>query len=143
MDRDIAAALYFHMGFTYMEILGALAVNHRIVISLRTLKRLLSRQNLFRRKHYTAIIDIALFINKELHGSGCMHGYRWMHRKCSHSGMTVSRKVVCSLMHILDPKGIEIRKKRSTEKKTIFCQGSKLPVACRFLRQIEAIRIVY
>ncbi|OWF45213.1 hypothetical protein KP79_PYT23580 [Mizuhopecten yessoensis] len=123
MDRDIAAALYFHMGFTYMEILGALAVNHRIVISLRTLKRLLSRQNLFRRKHYTAIIDIALFINKELHGSGCMHGYRWMHRKCLHSGMTVSRKVVCSLVHILDPKGIEISKKDRLKRRRYFAKG--------------------
>ncbi|KAK2167311.1 hypothetical protein NP493_1280g00019 [Ridgeia piscesae] len=32
MDRDVAAALYFHIGLSYIEILGALPINHRILI---------------------------------------------------------------------------------------------------------------
>jgi len=58
MDVETAPALYFHMGFSYKEIICALAVNHRIVISLRSLKRLLSRQNLFWRKNYTDVLEV-------------------------------------------------------------------------------------
>lgn len=123
MDRDSAAELYFRLGFSYKEILCALAVNHRIVISLRTLKRLLSGQHLFRRKHYTDIYEVAIFINEQLRGSGCMHGYRWMHRKCLHSGMTVSRDIVYRLMQILDPNGIEIRKKGRLKRRQYFAKG--------------------
>lgn len=65
-----------------------------------------------------------------------------MHQKCLKEGMTVLRNVVYSLMQILDPKGIEIRKKGS-EKKTVFYQRSKLFVARGCLRQIKTIRIVY
>lgn len=123
MDWDAEAALYFHMGFSHLQILCALAVNHRVVISLRTLKRSLSRQNLFRRKHYTDLIELALFIYDQLRGSGCMHGYRWMHQKCLHYGMTVSRKVVYNLMKILDPKGIEIRKRGRLKRREYFAKG--------------------
>ena len=123
MDVETATALYFHMGFSYKEILCALAVNHRIVISLRSLKRLLSRQNLFRRKNYTDVLEVAIFIYQQLRGSGCMHGYRWMHRKCLQSGMTVSRSIVDRLMHILDPKGIELRKKGRLKRRQYFAKG--------------------
>ena len=64
MDRDVAAALYFHIRLSYIEILVALAINHRIVISVRTIKRSLSRQNLFRRRQYTDIVEVAVFIHE-------------------------------------------------------------------------------
>ena len=123
MDCNTAAAIYFHMGFSYKEILCSLAVNHGIIISLRTLKRLLSRQNLFRRKQYTDIIDVALFIYKQLRGSGCMHGYRWMHQKCVQKGMTISRTMVYILMQILDPEGIETRRKGRLKRRQYFAKG--------------------
>ena len=123
MDRDAAVSFYFNLGFEYKEILCALAVNHGIIICLRTLKRLLCRQNLFRRKHYTDILDVSLFIFEQMRGSGYMHGYRWMHRKCIQFGMKVSRKTVYSLMKILDPEGIEIRKKGRLKRREYFSKG--------------------
>ena len=39
MDCIVAAALYFHIGLSYIDILGALAFSHRIVISMRTPRR--------------------------------------------------------------------------------------------------------
>ena len=50
------------MGLNYREIMCALAANHRIIISLRTLKRSLRSQRLFRRKYYTDVLDIARFV---------------------------------------------------------------------------------
>lgn len=64
-----------------------------------------------------------LFIYTQLRGSGCMHGYRWMHQKCLKEGMTVPRNVVYSLMQILDPKGIEIRKKGRLRRRQYFTKG--------------------
>jgi hypothetical protein len=56
--------------------LAALAINHRIVISMRTLKRTLARQHLFRRKNYSDLLDVAIFIHEQLEQSGSQHGYR-------------------------------------------------------------------
>ena len=39
MELTTAAALYFHMGFSFKGILCSLALNHRNVISMKTLKR--------------------------------------------------------------------------------------------------------
>ena len=70
------AAIYFRLGLSYKEILSALALSHDTVISMRTLKRWLSTQNLFRRKNYTDVVDVALFINEQLKECGRLHGYR-------------------------------------------------------------------
>ena len=107
MDRDVAAALCFDIGLSYIEIVGALAINHRIVISMSSL----IRQNLFRRRHYTDVVELTVFIHEQIHGSGNQHGYRWMHPKCRKAGMVASRKVVYTLMQMLDPERIELRKR--------------------------------
>ena len=80
----------------------ALAANHRIIISLRTLKRSLRSQHLFRRKYYTDVLDIARFVSDQLRESGGLHGYRWMHLKCRQAGLVTTRQVVYTIMQILD-----------------------------------------
>eukprot|EP00105_Crassostrea_gigas_P025855 XP_011446570.1 PREDICTED: uncharacterized protein LOC105341643 [Crassostrea gigas] len=52
-----------------------------------------------------------------------MHGYRWMHQKCLKEGMTVPRNVVYSLMQILDPMGIEVRRKGRLRRRQYFAKG--------------------
>ncbi len=42
-ESQAAITVDFHLGLTYSEILYALAVNHGIIVSLPTLKRLLKR----------------------------------------------------------------------------------------------------
>ena len=75
MDLAAAAVVYFHMGLSYYEIIWALAQNHRIIISLRTMKRFFKTQSLYRRKHHSDIVDVEVFINDQI-GSGCQPGYR-------------------------------------------------------------------
>ena len=119
MDQDIISK-YYYLGFSYKDILGALAINHRIFISLRTLKRRLCGQRLFRRKHLTDVLDVASFILKQIRESGNMHGYRWMHLKCLQAGKVVQRDTVYAIMKILDPEGLELRRRGRLKRRKYF-----------------------
>ena len=120
MDRDTAVALYFRMSLNYREIMCALAANHRIIISLRTLKRSLRSQHLFRRKYYTDVLDIARFVSDQLREYGGFHGYRWMHLKCRQAGFVTTRQVVYAIMQILDKDGVELRRKGRLKRRLFF-----------------------
>ena len=102
---------YFLLGLCYRDILRCLASMHGIVISMRTLKRLLKAESLYRRKYFTDVLDVALFIQQEVMGSGAMLGYRLMHHKCIQHGFTVSQDTVRLLLHIIDPEGIASRRR--------------------------------
>ena len=86
MELNAVTRLYFHLGLNYEEILCSLAINHGIIISLRTLKRRLSEMGLFRRKYVSDILEVTLFILEHIGKSGCQSGYRWMHNLCILNG---------------------------------------------------------
>ena len=110
--RERLIEIYFNLGFKQTEILYFLASKHRIVICLRTLQNILRRLAFYRRKYTSPILDVTLFILEILRGSGKLHGYRWMHAKCIADGIVVSYHVVRHLLSILDPEGVDKRKKR-------------------------------
>lgn len=122
-DREDLFKIYFQMGLNNNEILYCLAGNHGIVISLRTLKRIAKKCGMYRRKHFSDILDVSMFILKECEGSGVGHGYRWMYLKCIQNGFVVSQRTVRLLMSILDPKGVEKRKRRRLKRRTYRCGG--------------------
>ena len=68
--------------------------------------------HLYRRKRASDILDVALFIQDQVETSGQMHGYRWLHRKCLHKGFVVKQETVRILLQILDPMGVEVRRRR-------------------------------
>ena len=107
-ERDFLISCYFDIGMSQKEILAALA-NHGHIISLRHLKRILSSMALTRRKNFTDIADVVTFIQKELVGSGKLHGYRWMWQKCVDNGLKVRRNDVQHILSILDPQGTQFR----------------------------------
>ena len=61
--------------------------------------------------------------------------YRRMHLKCQQAGMVVKGDNVYALMQILDPDGLEVRR-RSKETKTteVLLTRSQLPVASRLIK---------
>ncbi|KAJ8300617.1 hypothetical protein KUTeg_022136 [Tegillarca granosa] len=109
-DRDQLIFIYFHFGLTYKEIQEMLEIKHGVVLSLRQLKRKLALMRLFRRKYYSDIEDVAMFIQRQQETSGQLHGYRWMHLKCIRNGLTVQKEIVRILMKILDPIGAVLQK---------------------------------
>lgn len=123
MDKEELFRAYFQLGLSNTEILYCLANHHGIIISLRTLKRIAKRCGLYRRKNTSDILDVSLFILKECEGSGCSNGYRWMHLKCKQNGYLVSQKTVRLLMGILDPKGIEERKRKRLRRRQYRSAG--------------------
>lgn len=102
---------YFKLGFKQTEILESLAHIHGMLISRRTLKRVLSKAGLFRRKHYSDILDIALHLVQQIEMSGQLHGYKLMHLKCIQDGLIVNQNTVRLLLQILDPDGVSLRKR--------------------------------
>lgn len=61
---------YFKRGFTIDEILHLLAYSHGILLSKRTLERILNKKQLWRRKNKTAVAEVATFIEQQLETSG-------------------------------------------------------------------------
>ena len=121
MKREIQ--LYFDLGLSQKEILSMLAYYDGVIISERHLRRILSGMKLYRRKHYTDLLNIALFIENELSKSGQLHGYRWMHLKCLQNKMVVTRETVRILQQILDPKGVKRRLRRRLKRRQYSSKG--------------------
>ena len=100
-----------------------LAQNHGIVISMRTLKRKLRALKLFRRKHHSNLWDVIEFINTEIRESGNQNGYRRMHLKCQQAGFILPRHEVSTSLQILDPDGVEFRRRRRLRRREYFAEG--------------------
>lgn len=115
--------LYFDLGLSHKEMLFMLAHYEGVIISERHLRRILRGMKLYRRKHYTDLLNIALFIENELSKSGQLHGYRWMHMKCQQNGLVVNRETVRILQQILDPNGVERRSKRRLKRRQYVSMG--------------------
>jgi len=85
-------AFYHALGLTEKDLVFALS-KHGITLSVRHLRRILSSLNLSRRKHYTNIDEVVLFV-ADIVSSGQQHGYRWMYHKCITNGISVRKEDV-------------------------------------------------
>ena len=90
MDQRITSC--FHAGFKHQEIVECLRQFDGIEISLRSLRRRLKSMKLYRRKHQSNIVDVALFVLGQLEKHGELHGYKLMHLKCIQAGLTVTQE---------------------------------------------------
>ena len=121
--RNELICFYFHLGLPQKDILSVLAVNHRIIVSLRQLQRILHNHGLFRHRNYTDIDEVVRYIAQQLNGSGKLHGYRWMYEKCTQEGLNVRKEHVRCLLAILDPRGVLDRNKRRLHRREYFSRG--------------------
>ena len=96
---------------------------HRIIISMRTLKRITKRCGLYRHKYHSDILQVVAFIASHCESYGQMHGYRWMHYKCLKNSLVVSQETLRTVMHILDPEGIANRKAHKLQRRKYVNPG--------------------
>lgn len=89
---------------------------------MKTLKRILKKNGLFRR-HFDSSTETLQFIREELQGSGSLHGYRWMFTKCKERGLRVRKEDVRLILSTLDPEGTTLRRKRRLSRRTYFAKG--------------------
>ena len=122
-SRDDLVEFYFSLGIPYKQIAFTLSRKHGCLISERSVKRVLRRNGLFRRKGYTNLETVVRFISRELQGSGSCHGYRWMYEKCKLNGLIVRKEHVRAILSALDPVGTEIRRSRRLHRRTYFSKG--------------------
>ncbi len=59
----------------------------------------------------TDLLEIALFLMNELDRYGKLHGYKLLHLKCIQAGFVVSQSVIRHLLGVLDPGGVQMRRK--------------------------------
>jgi hypothetical protein len=97
-------------------------MNHGVVISQRHLRRILKKCNLCRRRNFSDIGEVILFIHDTL-SSGEKHGYRWMYHKCEAHGLKVRKEDVRLILSILDQEGASFRKSRRLQRRTYYSQG--------------------
>lgn len=123
MDRLDLIRFYFDLGMTYVDILTILAVKHDVLLSLRSLKRILRNNGIFRRKNFDDTADVIQFIKTQIRGSGSLHGYRWMHNKCKEHGLHVRKEDVRLILSTLDPAGTEGRRARRLNRRAYSAKG--------------------
>lgn len=114
---------YFRLGFSHKEILSFLSLRHNIQISHRSLKRILRRRRLYRRKYFTDLEVILSFLQEEVQKSPQLHGYRWMHLRCLQQGFTVTQNAIRLTLKEVDPHGVDIRKRRRLRRRAYFNRG--------------------
>lgn len=122
-ERNNLIKTYFLCGLNHSEILASLQTNDGISLSLRQLRRLLRQLGLFRRRCFSCIPCLVRFLETQLSESAQLHGYRWMHLKCLQNGFVVTQKTVRQLLRILDPEGVETRRRRRLRRRRYFNKG--------------------
>ena len=112
---------YFVQGFTNAEIVGFLLLQHGIICSVRTVKRILRRLRLKRsgRNNESPIEHIVFAIVEELENScGSFKGYRQLTRRLRLKyNLQVRRDTAMKSLRIIDPEGVECRKRRRLKRR--------------------------
>lgn len=116
---------YFHKGYSYTIFLKLLKKDYDISISMRILKRTLSKGKLRRKNcNESPIEEVVAAILLELQGSGCNLGYRSMWKRLSKIyKLTVKQKTVMRLLKEIDPDGVEARCRYRLKRRTYKVPG--------------------
>ena len=115
--------LYFNLGLRHGEILQLLNTVDNIVISMRTLRRILKCMGLYRRKNESDPLEVAAFLIDQLDGHGRLNGYKFHHLNCIQAGCVVTQSTVRHLLKFLDPLGVEQRRRNRLMRRMYFNPG--------------------
>ena len=126
IDQAELVRNYFLQDYSNAEITGFLALQHGIVVSIRTVKRILQQLNLRRaRGGESPIENIINAILQELEtGCGSFLGYRQLTQRLRQKyNLRVKRDSVMNYLRIIDPEGVERRKKRRLKRRRYVTPG--------------------
>ncbi|XP_045158598.2 uncharacterized protein LOC123524453 [Mercenaria mercenaria] len=114
---------YFASGMKYREILLCLEKINGFKVSLRSLKRILSRMKLFRRINKSDQLSVGLYVMENVMTSSKQLGYKMMHQKLLQEGYVVTQETVRLMMHICDKEGIEQRRRTGLQRRMYLNLG--------------------
>lgn len=121
-QREILISELFATGLKYWEIQTILNREHGISMSIRHVKRLLRGMGL-KRRHFTDMDSVIIFIQNELRESGQLHGYRMMAARCREHGINVRTNDVRIILRHLDPVGVSMRTARCLRRRAYYAVG--------------------
>ena len=99
-------------------------LQHGIQLSLRQLKRILSRRGLRRRNNTSDMEDVLKAIATELNGSGSIVGYRGMwQRLINEYNLVIDKETVRRILKIVDPAGVELRSRHRLRRRQYRGKG--------------------
>ena len=126
-DREDLIRSYFLQGYTNSEIVGFLALQHGVILSVRTVKRILQRMGLKRASvnHESPIELLVNAIVEELENScGSFMGYRQFTRHLRKKyHLTVRRDTIMQCLRVIDPEGVDRRKRRRLKRRRYTTPG--------------------
>ena len=76
MDITNTIEVYHELGVSQDEILILLAMFDKVIITKRSLKRVLKIAKLLRRKNYSDVLNVALYLSQEVEYAGKLLGYK-------------------------------------------------------------------
>ena len=120
-SKEYLVSNYFDQGYTNNEIAAFLAFNHGIVLSVRSIKRILQRLGLRRATvtYESPIEQIVHAVLEELENSaGSFMGYRQLTRRIRLKyNLKVRRDSIMRYLRIIDPEGVDRRKRRRLKRR--------------------------
>ena len=128
IERDRLIRSYFHQGLSYTEIVFTLLRIHGVSLCVRQLERILPRLGQKRRfndNNSSPLETIVEAILKEIETSGQCIVYRTMWRRLVRRyNLKVKRDKVLNLLRIIDPNGVDRRKRRRLLRRKYSNPGS-------------------
>ena len=115
---------HFRRGYQYKDILVLLKKNHGVTISIRTLHRRLERMGLSRM--YLNVSSAALLQDIDsvlLTESYENRGYRNIRQRLMQQGKQYSMNNVRLALQVIDPQGVEMRRKHRLKRRKYFSLG--------------------
>jgi len=108
-----------HAGLLLKDV--AVVIRH-YDISDRHLRQKLAELGLQRRR-FSDVADDDAFISNALHGSGNLHGCRFMYKRCLGNGVRPRNEDVPLLLGAMDREGVKFKKARRLKRRTFFANG--------------------
>ena len=123
--RDVLIGVYFEHGYRNKDIIQLLLSIHGISLSLSHLKRLLKKRGLKRRVPCTrqSLECLISTLQVELQTSAKCLGYKAMWKRLKKKGINVPRLAVRHALKMLDPVGVEQRKRRRFRRRNYINPG--------------------
>ena len=126
-DKENLIRNYFERGYTNNEITVFLALQHGIMFSVRTVKRILKRMGLRRvtATNESPIDQIVSAVLEELENSaGSFMGYRQLTRRLRRKyNLRVRRDSIMRYIRVIDPEGVNRRKRRRLKRRRYVNPG--------------------
>ena len=125
VGRDVLFGAYFEHGYRNKDIIQLLFTIHGLSLSLSHLKRLLKNRGLKRRVPCSrqSLECLISTLQVELQTSAKCLGYKAMWKRLKKKGINVPRLAVRHALKMLDPVGVEQRKRRRFRRRNYIRPG--------------------